>query len=159
MPTVPQALAASTCRDVPVGGRFGVTVSGRSMVPTLLPGDELAVERITDVAGLRLGDVVVVDFADVGLAVHRLLWRGRRGVRTRGDGTGRMDAPIATSDVLGRVVSARRDGVEVLPGGLRARLAWVRQFSAAAVYRIGRRLAPLASAGARPHEGSIACRK
>ena len=125
-----QRETAEALRQAP-GARFTVHVSGTSMAPSLREGDELRVERTSGPDGCSLGDLVAIVRPDVGLVVHRLLWTGSTHVRTRGDGSGLMDVPIAREDVLGRVTSARRDGVEVLPGTLARRIAWARHFSIA----------------------------
>ena len=131
---LPGVLAA-----VAPGERMTVTVSGDSMLPALRAGDVLVLLRCgADV--LRLGDLAVVDLPGAGLVVHRVLWVGGACVRTRGDGSGRMDPPIPHERVLGRVVSARRGGHEVLPGPLGRLVAWSRAFAAAALRHARRRI-------------------
>jgi hypothetical protein len=109
------------------------------MAPGLLPGDELVAERIGDARGAGLGDLVVVDIPGLGLVVHRLLWRGRETVRTRGDATGRVDPPVARDRVMGRVVAATRAGRAMLPGAWSRRATWAAHFAASAAHRLRRR--------------------
>ena len=132
-------LGAEACRALPQGGRFRLRISGRSMEPALREGDDVEAERVPPGA-LRLGDLVVVDLPEVGLVVHRLLWRSRRSLRTRGDGSRRMDPPLGLGLLVGRVVSARRGDEDVTPGPLLRRAQWGRHFSAAALHRLRRRL-------------------
>lgn len=132
-------LGADACRALPHGGRFRLLISGRSMEPVLRDGDDVEAERVLP-DELRLGDLVVVDLPEVGLVVHRLLWRSRRGLRTWGDGSRRMDPPVAPGRLVGRVVAALRGGTDVAPGALLRRAQWGRHFSAAALHRLRRRL-------------------
>ncbi|MBN2005991.1 MAG: hypothetical protein JXA21_21715 [Anaerolineae bacterium] len=91
------------------GGLPGPTrlrVQGRSMLPTLRPGDEVLVEPATADA-LLPGDFVVVAGAPGGF-LHRFL--GRRGdqVLTKGDGHFSLDPAWPPQAVLGRVTNAWR---------------------------------------------------
>jgi hypothetical protein len=129
-------------RDLPDGAAFAVTVAGTSMEPALREGDAIGVERC-GAGRLRLGDLAVIDLPAAGLVVHRVVWLGRTGVRTRGDGSGTMDPPIPADRVLGRVVTARRHGRDVLPGGARRLARWGWSFAAAAL-RHGRRRVEMA---------------
>ena len=141
-----QALGPAACAAVPCGQAFRLTVSGRSMAPVLMPGDEIVAERISDAREAGLGDLVVVDLPGAGLVVHRLLWRGRESVRTRGDATGRMDPPVARERVMGRVVEATRAGRAMLPGTWSRRATWAIHFAAAAAYRLRRRFQAMQTA-------------
>ena len=91
-------------------GRGGaVRVRGRSMLPTLEPGDVLAVEFSP--GKLRRGDLIVFRQDDV-LVVHRLVWRQRDAdgprLRCRGDGARRLDPPVTPDQVVGRVFARGR---------------------------------------------------
>jgi len=146
-----RAVSAEAIRDLAPGCPFSCVVSGESMLPLLRPGDRVVARRRDPgetgdgETHLRLGDLVVVDLPDAGLVVHRLLWRGRTGLRTRGDGSETMDPAVDPSRVLGRVEEARRG--EATLGIERLRRGWTRHLAAAALHRIGRRVA-LAIAGA-----------
>jgi hypothetical protein len=141
-PTMPSLQHVSTCviRDLGVGEPFACRVSGTSMLPTLKAGDEVVAERCARDSTLFLGDLLVIELPDAGLVVHRLLSKGRDAVRTRGDGSGVMDPPVPWKDVLGRVIEASREGADVLPGSAARLWAWLRHFSAAAAYRLKRRM-------------------
>ena len=131
--------ALEALRDVPAGARISIRVSGSSMAPALLDGDEIVVARSRrDGGDALLGDLVVLDLPGAGLVVHRLLWRGRSVVRTSGDATRRMDAPAPRESLLGRVVAVSRDGRSALEGGATRRWTWLRHFAGAALHRAGR---------------------
>ena len=135
-----RSLAADAVRAVPAGATFTVEVDGRSMAPTLLPGDTVSAERLDRAAGPpRLGDLVVMDLPGAGLVVHRLLWWTSTQARTWGDGSQRMDAPVPHANVLGRVLEVRRNGVDVTPSSSALRTTWAREMTAAAWHRMGRR--------------------
>jgi len=93
-------------------GRVGtVRVQGRSMRPTLVEGQLLAVEFNPE--RFVTGDVLIFRQQD-HLVVHRLLGRsrfpdGRPGLRTRGDGYRGFDPHVHRSQVIGRVTAIRFD--------------------------------------------------
>ncbi len=89
-------------------GRDGtVRVQGQSMLPTLRPGQLLAVEFAP--RALARGDLLL--FRQGGLLlVHRSLGRarpsaGRILLRTRGDGAPTLDPPVDPAHVVGRVIA------------------------------------------------------
>jgi hypothetical protein len=132
-------LSREALRALLAGERFRLRVAGVSMRPILLEGDEVVAER-TAGPDWHLGDILVIDLPGAGLVVHRVLWTSGTAIRTRGDGSGRMDAPVALERVLGRIVQVRRDGRDVAEGVIARRLAWGRHFAAAALHRLGRRM-------------------
>lgn len=141
-----QRLRVESVRQLAPGASLVLSVDGTSMAPTLEAGDRLEVRRVEGPRDLRLGDLVVVDLGTdgvgwtaAGLAVHRLLWRGRRTARTRGDGSRRMDPPVSMDDVLARVERVERAGRDVTPSATRRRWAWLTCFAAAARHRLARR--------------------
>jgi len=124
-----QAAAELLGRD---GRRGTLRVRGTSMVPTLHPGQRLAVEF--GGAEPRRGDLLLFRQADY-LAVHRLLGParpaldGERRLRTRGDGQLGLDPPVNPADVLGRITAIETDGswrgLEGIVAGMYARcMAW-----------------------------------
>ena len=120
------------------GETFRLVVAGRSMAPVLVEGDELVAVRTAGGRGWKLGDIVVLDLPGAGLVVHRVVWSSAGSVRTRGDGSGLVDAPVTPERVLGRVVSATRAGRDVTENGLRRRASWLRGLAAAAWRRLWR---------------------
>ncbi len=140
-------IGAEACRALAAGTRFRFVVSGRSMEPALLAGDEVEAERLASPRGATPGDLVVIGLPDQGLVVHRLIWRRSDGsVRTRGDGSRRVDPIVRSGDLLGRVVAVHRDGRVVTPGWLARRLAGLKALIHAAAHRLGRRLRAAATA-------------
>ena len=109
-------------------GREGLMrVQGRSMSPTLTPGQLLLVEFSPD--ELARGDMLVFRQASTVL-VHRLLGDARRRggprrLRTRGDGVPNLDTPVDLEHVMGRVEALEHGGgwVTVRSPGARA-YAW-----------------------------------
>jgi signal peptidase I len=85
---------------------------GGSMFPTLRSGDVLSIEACAADA-VEPGDVALIREAD-RLFAHRLvdkqLERGEPVVITKGDAHWRNDPPRPASVVVGRVVSATRNG-------------------------------------------------
>jgi hypothetical protein len=141
-------LTLEAVRRLPPGSAFRLVVSGSSMAPVLISGDEVLATRTGSSAGWRLGDILVVDLPGAGPVVHRVLWTRRDTVRLRGDGSGRMDPPVPRDSVLGRVVEVTRAGRDVTEGRTRRLAAWTCQLAAAAAHRIRRRVALALGAGA-----------
>jgi len=117
------------------GGREGaVRVQGQSMLPTLRPGQLLAVDFAPQ--RLAVGDMLVFRQVDM-LLVHRLLGsarplEGHRRLRTRGDGVLNLDPPVELDRVVGRVVAIENDGcwrsVRQRPARIYARLLALHDF-------------------------------
>ncbi|MCO5191195.1 MAG: signal peptidase I [Anaerolineae bacterium] len=86
-----------------------IPVRGNSMKPLLHEGDVVRIEH--GLRDIRRGDILVFR-QHGGLVVHRCLRRaGDRAAPlfiTKGDNVRHLDAPVAASDVLGRVLSMQR---------------------------------------------------
>jgi len=94
-------------------GRVAILpVTGDSMLPTLLPGQQVAVELAAERP--ERGDLLL--FRQAGYhVVHRYLGPatardGTPCLRTRGDHVPALDPPLDPARVLGRVVALERDG-------------------------------------------------
>lgn len=98
-------------------GKVDLRIASGSMVPTLWPGDEIAVEPLPREA-LRTGDLIL--FKQHGqLICHRLVEVSTGLLLTRGDATTGTGERISLTQVLGKVVGIRKRTVWV---GLKARL-------------------------------------
>ena len=103
-------------------GQVRLRVFGTSMVPSILPGDLVSVERIK-MENVSPGEVVL--FLQRGrLFVHRVEGRSaidgeglpvELHVITRGDRLLRPDPPVSRAELLGRVVEVERDGCKIKP--------------------------------------------
>jgi hypothetical protein len=109
-------------------GRVRLRATGRSMLPTIWPGDVLVVTRAR-LPQLSIGDVVLYRRGS-RLCAHRLLGLlgpapGSAGARviTQGDGLSTEDAPVEFADLLGRVSAVER-GPFLLDPRSRAGAAW-----------------------------------
>src|ERR1700756_2594026 len=93
-------------------GRLVLPSVGGSMLPAIWPGDALVVEAAT-CSNVGLGDIVLFSNA-YRFAAHRVVEKDgetkRRQVRSRGDGRSTGDAPIMTSQILGKVSFIVRNG-------------------------------------------------
>jgi peptidase S24-like protein len=92
-----------------LNGAIRFRAGGVSMLPTLLPGDLLEIER-TAPAEFRVGDIVLFSRGE-SLFVHRLIAIDETRARftTRGDSMGPCD-PEQDRTFLGRVISVERGG-------------------------------------------------
>lgn len=115
------------CAAMPRLPDLRVPVRGTSMLPVLQDGDEVSVRPARF---YWPGQVLV--FADLQgqVWVHRLLglkpssggWR----LYLKGDNTPKMDPPIETARVIGRVVAVRRNGADRPLRGGDNLLRWMR---------------------------------
>jgi len=114
-------LAAEVARTF---GSVRLRVSGTSMVPAILPGDLLSVERAR-AAKVSPGEVVV--FAQQGrLVAHRVT--AKRGTQdeyliTRGDRIRQEDAPVSDAELIGRVTQVER-GRSQISAPSRGNIPW-----------------------------------
>lgn len=108
--------------------RFGshqVRVGGRSMLPSIWPGDRITIQSVPRDA-IGAGDVVGVR-RGATLVVHRVVgWVALPAglhIVTRGDALRQTDAPVPAACVVGRVSDVRRGPFQVAPAGSVGR-AW-----------------------------------
>lgn len=92
-------------------GRARLRVTGSSMLPTLWPGDVVALERI-DPEQLRVGDVILFQNQD-RLFLHRIVAMDKTAHRftTRGDAMPQADPVVSSAQLLAKALS-----VETCPG-------------------------------------------
>ena len=89
-------------------GKLRLRATGRSMLPTIWPGDTLVIERLAE-DEVAVGEVVL--FARNGRFVaHRVAETMDGVVHTQGDSASRPDAPLVASDLIGKVSMIVRDG-------------------------------------------------
>jgi signal peptidase I len=122
-------------------GEVRLRVFGTSMVPAILPGDLVTVQRAT-LQEISVGEVILY-FRQSRLFVHRVVGRSstdaleRSSLITRGD---RLlhddDPPVFAIDLLGRVVHLERDHrvVELRAGAMNPLLDRALQSSERATY-------------------------
>jgi hypothetical protein len=92
-----------------LSGPLRLSVRGRSMWPTLRPGDQVTVEPAA-LDELRPGDWVLLKGSS-GLFLHRLLGRTREGLLlTKGDGHRAPDPPWPPDALRGRAITFSRQG-------------------------------------------------
>jgi hypothetical protein len=88
-------------------GEVRLRVFGTSMVPSVLPGDLISVQR-SGLSEISLGEIALYS-RDGRLFAHRVVARlgGHDDPRlvTRGDRLSHQDPPISSSELLGRVIS------------------------------------------------------
>ncbi len=98
-------------------GVLRLTAFGYSMLPTLFPGDILAV-KAEPLPAIQTGDVVL--FTRQGrFFIHRTLRRMQTGsdtlLLTRGDSLPHSEEPVSAQELLGRVVSFERGSLAPAP--------------------------------------------
>ena len=99
---------------IEAGEEVWITVTGRSMEPTLYPGDRVLL-RPPDSAWFR-GRVVLYEFSGRPV-LHRLLHIRSETVTTAGDACRREDPPVSRSALIAEAVAVRckRGAVPLLP--------------------------------------------
>lgn len=113
------ALAKEVVRTL---GEVRLRTAGTSMVPSIIPGDVVSIQRAS-LQDISPGEIVV--FLQKGqIVVHRVVDRktadaAGRPVEpcliTRGDRLRHHDPPVSAPELVGRVVSIRRDDRKVEP--------------------------------------------
>jgi len=130
-------------------GSLRLCVTGWSMLPTVWPGDTLLIQP-ADSNQVCEGDIVLFNSGRRFVA-HRVVAIGKVAatwgvqtstvqaltVQTQGDAVPRPDAPLAASDLLGKVCVILRNGNRIEPGrrlgfSERAVAAWFRHSPIAA---------------------------
>ena len=108
-------------------GRLRLRVNGWSMLPTMIPGDVLLIDRVAG-NSLCSGDIVLFG-RNRRLFVHRLVSTSGDGrIVTRGDAMPRPDSPsVAASELLGKVSLIVREGRRI---ETRAKLGIIRRIMA-----------------------------
>lgn len=96
-------------------GTLRLSSRGHSMLPTLWPGDLLAIDA-QSFTQVQVGDVVLYT-RDERFYIHRVLRKNETAagtsLLTRGDAMPEADAPIQPNELLGKVVSVERAGQTV----------------------------------------------
>jgi signal peptidase I len=118
---VPGAITAAKCElageVLRASGKLRLQVNGWSMLPAILPGDTLLVER-ADAEAVSEGDIVLYG-RQRRLFAHRVISAARdredRGLVTRGDAMPQPDAPVSHRELLGRVAGVVRRGKMLAP--------------------------------------------
>jgi len=106
------ALASETLRS---SGSLRLQVTGWSMLPAVMPGEVLIVERV-EPKNVSAGDVVLFE-RDHRLFAHRViaLDHSDGGMITKGDAMLRPDRPVSESELLGKVSFLIRNGKMLQP--------------------------------------------
>jgi signal peptidase I len=111
MGNIPAKLACGLAGEVVrTFGQVRLRVFGTSMVPSILPGDLISVQR-AGLCGISSGEIVLYS-REGRLFAHRVV--GRAGSHdeprliTRGDRLLHNDSPVSSSELLGRVTSIQR---------------------------------------------------
>ena len=98
------ALAQDACARF---GRLHLRALGSSMLPTILPGDDLLFRALAAQETPQLGAIVLVQRGQ-RLFVHRLRARTEAGWITRGDSLAMDDPPVPDTAVLGVLAQHHR---------------------------------------------------
>ena len=98
-------------------GSLRLQVQGWSMLPSVLPGDILTIERVS-AEEVAEGDIVLFG-RDRRLVVHRVIGRtgdsGNSSLITRGDAMATPDPVVDEKQLLGRVTFIMRNGKCIEP--------------------------------------------
>lgn len=105
------ALAAEVLR---ASGAVSLRVFGCSMLPSIWPGDVIAV-RHARVFDIRPGKLVLYSREGGGFIVHRAVSCNPDALITRGDALKENDAPVQPSRILGEVVAIQRGRSRLVP--------------------------------------------
>ena len=93
-------------------GKLHLRCYGSSMLPAILPGDELSFLPVQSCTALAIGNIVVVQ-REQRIFVHRLVSRTATGWITRGDSLQQDDPAVFDIDILGVLVAQFRNGQRI----------------------------------------------
>lgn len=114
------------------GELMSFVIHGVSMFPVLLAGDKALVKR-TRVQDLRVGDIIVWSKTAGDTVAHRITFLDLTAdpglIITKGDLMVKVDEPLRSGDVLGKIVAVLRGG----------RVQWLRQLESGATDKPGTR--------------------
>lgn len=134
-------LACGLARDVVRNfGEVRLRALGTSMVPSILPGDLISIQRAS-MSQISPGEVVLFE-RDGRVFAHRVIDTagspGTLQLITRGDRLCYNDPPVSAVELLGRVTSIERDRKQILPPapltGWKQFLCWLLRSSDHATY-------------------------
>jgi signal peptidase I len=134
-------LACGLARDVVRKfGEVRLRAMGTSMVPSILPGDLISIQRAS-LSQISAGEVVLFE-REGRLFAHRVVRTAGSAdmpqLITRGDRLGYNDPPVSAAELLGRVTSIERDRRAILlPApltGWKQILCWLLRSSDHATY-------------------------
>ena len=96
-------------------GLLHLRVTGWSMLPVIRPGDTLTI-KYCDAEQIAVGDVVLFTRGSK-LIAHRVIsaMADQEQITTKGDSSPSPDAPIAATQLLGKVVDILRNGEGIAP--------------------------------------------
>src|SRR5258708_3550457 len=103
-----EPLSSLTAEALASVGEVRLRVGGRSMLPSMHPGDVLNV-RPKSRESIVLGDIILYCRGE-RLITHRVTGRRGSAFIVKGDARAHHDAPVPALNVLGRVVSITRGG-------------------------------------------------
>ena len=92
---------------IQTSGQVRVRANGTSMVPTIWPGEELVIQRLS--GQIFAGDIVAF-LRDQRLFIHRTIAVDGATVTTQGDRLAAADAPVSHEQILGTVAKVVRRG-------------------------------------------------
>ena len=115
------SLVASVTGALRDAGAVYLRALGSSMLPWLLSGDLLFIQRV-EVPRVRPGEIVLFARQE-RLFVHRVIRKRRRDgqllLMSKGDALPRADGPVSSAELLGRVVWIERGGRRIDLGSRR----------------------------------------
>lgn len=105
-----QSLAYELTRQcIQAGNAVWLRLDRTSMLPLLVPGDEIEVAPYSTTILPKRGDIIAYQ-RDSSIVVHRLLAHGADWLLTKGDNQAACDPPVPSHALIGRVISKRRGG-------------------------------------------------
>jgi Peptidase S24-like len=95
-------------------GTMWLRVTGRSMLPSIRPGDKLLIEP-AGFNDISIGDVAVFSHGRQFVAHRVVSTPSDAKIQTQGDALGQADVPLSESDLLAKVALIVRNGKSIEP--------------------------------------------
>ena len=100
-----------TKKSLPTEGRTRVRVISDSMAPLILSGDAVVIEKVL-LNELKRGDIIMI-FRNGEFITHRFISRQKNEWYTKGDQYHSLDQPVASEDIIGKVIEIERQDLRL----------------------------------------------
>lgn len=96
-----------------IKNNYSLKAEGESMKPLLLPDDNVFIKKV-GFNKLQIGDIIVYK-KNKRLITHRLIYKNKQHVITKGDNNLECDHKLLPKQIVGKVIKIKRDNIFFIP--------------------------------------------